>query len=140
MNLKINFSMSNLYKQFNLKRNIFDNYSDPTFTLYNENKNRKITIDKDNNDLLCIYEIRKNSNTILKSLNMNEDNFFDLYKDKKVKCINRELYILFDRIANINNVDGIFITNHYIDIVIIQDIDINNSCDVIKRIYLDTNV
>ena len=139
MNFK-NFSISTLYKQFNLKINIFDHYSDPTFTLHNENKDRKITIDKDNNDLLCIYEIRENSNILLKSLNMNEDNFFDLYKDKKVKCIDRELYILFDRIANINNVHGIFVTNHYIDIVIIQDIDINNSCDIIKKIFLDTNI
>ena len=139
MNFK-NFSISTLYKQFNLKINIFDHYSDPTFTLYNENKDSKITIDKDNNDLLCIYEIRENSNILLKSLNMNEDNFFDLYKDKKVKCIDRELYILFDRISNVNNVHGIFVTNHYIDIVIIQDIDINNSCDIIKKIFLDTNI
>ena len=140
MNFKIDFSMSNLYTEFNLKINMFDSYSDPTFTLYNENKDKKINIDKDNNDLLCIYEIRENSNKILQSLSMNEDNFFDLYKDKKVKCIDRELYILFDRITNVNNIHGIFVTNHYIDIVIIQDIDINNSCDIIKKIFLDTNI
>lgn len=118
MNYKLSFNMSNIFLEFNLNKNIYDNYEEPTFTLYNENKDRKITIDKDNNDLLCIYEIKENSNKVLKSLNINEYDFINLYKDKKIKIVNKNLYILFDNVyKDINNISKLFIRNHYINII-----------------------
>ena len=142
MNYKLSFNISNIFVEFNLNKNIFDNYEEePTFTMYKSYEDRKITIDKDNNNLLYINEIRKNSNKVLKSLNINEYDFINLYKDKKIKIVNKNLYILFDNVyKDINNISKLFIRNHYINIIIIENIDIENSFYTLKKIYLESNV
>lgn len=142
MNYKLSFNISNIFVEFNLNKNIFDNYEEePTFTMYKSYEDRKITIDKDNNNLLYINEIRKNSNKVLKSLNINEYDFINLYKDKKIKIVNKNLYILFDNVyTDINNISKLFIRNHYINIIIIENIDIENSFYTLKKIYLESNV
>lgn len=142
MNYKLSFNISNIFVEFNLNKNIFDNYEEePTFTMYKSYEDKKITIDKDNNNLLYINEIRKNSNKVLKSLNINEYDFINLYKDKKIKIVNKNLYILFDNVyKDINNISKLFIRNHYINIIIIENIDIENSFYTLKKIYLESNV
>lgn len=142
MNYKLSFNISNIFVEFNLNKNIFDNYEEePTFTIYKSYEDKKITIDKDNNNLLYINEIRKNSNKVLKSLNINEYDFINLYKDKKIKIVNKNLYILFDNVyADIDNISKLFIRNHYINIIIIENIDIENSFYILKKIYLESNI